>query len=160
MLESNLEEEETFKSRKRKPSDLIFTSRSCSGRAFTYLHMLWDHAFVSIQFLTSICQLCNCGQASGLLYDGSGPFRSNLLPTCASQLRGFMFSEGVIKQTMPKHTTHSRKHVRKLVNLIYHLHHGQHLLSKDAAFLWKVKTRQIMFSWKSHSDSRCYFALY
>lgn len=32
-----------------------------------YLHMLWDHAFVYFQFLTSICQLCNCGQASGLL---------------------------------------------------------------------------------------------
>lgn len=65
LLESNLEEK-TSKSRKRKPSYFVFYFLFVFWKSL-YLHMLWDHAFVYFQFLTSICQLCNCGQASGLL---------------------------------------------------------------------------------------------
>lgn len=130
---------------------------------YIHLHMLWDPAFVYIQFLTSICQLCNCGQASrhlrlvGLLSRILSERLSSDLCFPAERIHVFGGSYWINNAK-----TYSAKHTveRALVNFRYHLRHGQHLLTEDAAFLWKVKTRRITFSWKSHSDSRCYFALY
>lgn len=65
LLESNLEEE-TSKSRKRKPSYFVCTSHCCSGRAFICICCEIMPLFI-FSSLESICQLCNCGQASGLL---------------------------------------------------------------------------------------------
>lgn len=151
MLESNIEEEETSKSRKEKPSYFIL------------LHVLVleeplhtsSHAvrsclcLYSVQY-TSICLLCNCG----LLYDLIGTtFFRLVLPSGEDSLFGRIYWTDNAKT----YNTHSRGHERKLGIFRYH---GRHLLTEDAAFLWKVKTRHVVFSWKSHSDSRRYFTLY
>lgn len=87
LLESILEEE-TSKTRKRKPSYFVFTSRSCSGRAFICICCEIMPLFI----FSSLQVFVNYATAVKLVvfYDWSdsspGPYRTNVLPTCASQL--------------------------------------------------------------------------
>lgn len=154
MLESNIEEEETSKSRKEKPSYFIFTSCSCSGRAFTHIFTRCEimplFIFSSLQVFVNYATAVYYTTGQDLI--GTTFFRL-VLPSWEDSL----FGRSYWTDNAKTYNTHSREHERKLGIFRYH---GWHLLTEDAAFLWKVKTRQIMFSWKSHSDSRRYFALY
>ncbi len=149
MLESNREEEETSKSRKEKPSYFIYFMFLFWRSLYTHLHMLWDHAFVYIQFLTSICLLCNCG----LLTTLSEQLSSDL---CFPAER-IHYSEGAIEQTMPKHTTHTEEDTKG--NLASSDIMDDICSQKMQPFYGRWK-QFVVFSWKSHSDSRRYFALY
>lgn len=103
MLESNIEEEETSKSRKEKPSYFIFTSCSCSGRAFTHI------------FTCSCLRSCLCLYSVPYKYLSIMQLRSTIrrVRTLSEQLSSDLcfpaerihYLEGAIELTMPKHTT-------------------------------------------------------
>lgn len=67
---------------------------------YTHLHMLWDHAFVYIQFSIQV-----------FVYYATAVYYTTLSEQLSSDLcfpaERIHYLEGSIEQTMPKHTTHT-----------------------------------------------------
>ncbi len=134
----------------KKNLHTLFTSCSCSGGAFTHIFTCCE---IMPLFIFSSLQV--------FVYYATAVYYTTLSEQLSSDLcfpaERIHYSEGAIEQTMPKHTTHTEEDTKG--NLASSDIMDDICSQKMQPFYGRWK-QFVVFSWKSHSDSRRYFALY